>query len=147
MLAAATLEDPRLLTPAAIATILSTLDQIVDWATKVKEYAFDQAINHGVKWPGYKLVEGRSNRKFTDKEKVKLALLDACYTEDQIMDPASLKTLTDLETLVGKKPFDELVGGLITKAEGKPTLVSAEDKRPEIGANVSAKSDFKEDLE
>lgn len=111
-----------------ITDILGRVDELVKWATDVKEYALEQALQ-GVEYPGYKVVEGRSNRKYTDTEKVAdILLLD--YPEDVIYKPKELQGLTNMEKAIGKKHLLELIGDLIEKPKGKPTLALQEDKRP-----------------
>jgi len=133
---------PALLDHIEIAEILGRIDELVSWAGGVKGYALDQAENHGVKFPGWKLVEGRSNRKYTDVDKVANVLLAAEYKEDQIYAPRAVLGITALEKEVGKKNFNTLLGELIIKPAGKPTLVPESDKRPEMQSVDAAISDF-----
>ena len=82
---------------------------------------------------GWKLVEGRSNRKIANEGKLIVAMTQAGWGEDEIFKPKELQTLTNLEKLVGKKRFAEEFGDLVYKPEGKATLVPESDKRPELG--------------
>lgn len=127
-----------LLTPEQVAEILPKLDGLVNWANAVEEYALDQALQ-GVKFPGFKIVEGRSIRKYSDDKKV-AERLEANGYGDIIYKPKELKTITTLEKALTKKGFEALVGDLIIKPAGKPTLVPESDKRPEWS---SAEEDFK----
>ena len=130
---------PGLLTPKKMATdILPWLSIIKAWCTSVEEYALQQALA-GVDYPGYKLVEGRSNRKITDSSAVAGLLAKEGYDESEFMKPATLCGISDLEKLVGKKRFTALCADYITKPQGKPTLVTDEDKRPAYNA---ASDDF-----
>ena len=95
-------------------------------------------MNHGKQWKGYKLVESRSVRRYSDEDAVIKAANEAGYTD---IFKKSLITLTDMERLMGKKKFTEILGGLVVKPQGKPTLVPATDKRPAIAGN-DAKTDF-----
>lgn len=131
-------KDPNLLNTAEIAEILGQADSIAKWAKEIKDYALDEALK-GTRFPGWKLVEGRSNRKIEDEEALATVLLDRGYTEDKIYKPKTLEGITNLENAIGKKKLTELAGDLITKPPGKPTLVSADDKRPELD---SAEEDF-----
>lgn len=128
-----------LLTPEQVAEILPKLDGLVNWANAVEEYALDQALQ-GVKFPGFKVVEGRSIRKYADDKKV-AERLEANGYGDIIYKPKELKTITTLEKALTKKGFEALVGDLIVKPAGKPTLVPESDKRPEWS---SAEEDFKD---
>lgn len=130
----ATLEDIE------IESLLSKLDMFIKWAEDVKEYALEQAV-HGKKWNGYKLVEGKSNRKYTDETAVADKVTKAGY------DPYDKKVLgiTAMTKLLGKKKFEELLIGLVTKPQGKPTLVSDSDARPEMNIAANAAQDFEEE--
>ena len=130
---------PPLLTDEEIEDILSRLDDLTKWANEIAAYAQDAAINHGKQWNGYKLVEGRSNRKYTDETAVIAAATAAGYRD---IFKKSLIPITEMEKLMGKKTFTEILGGLVIKPQGKPTLVPASDKRPAI--HTGAKHDFTE---
>ena len=130
---------PPLLTDEEIEDILSRLDDLTKWANEITAYAQDAAINHGKQWNGYKLVEGRSNRKYTDETAVIAAATAAGYRD---IFKKSLIPITEMEKLMGKKTFAEILGGLVIKPQGKPTLVPASDKRPAI--HTGAKHDFTE---
>lgn len=128
---------PDTLDETEISVILSRIDDLVSWGNDIKEYALKQALS-GVKYEGYKLVEGRSNRKYTDEDAVAFAVIDAGY------DPydKKLKGVTSMTSLLGKARFNELIGGLVTKPPGKPTLVPESDKRKALD---TAKDDFNEE--
>ena len=127
---------PPLLTDEDIEDILSKVDELVSWASDIKEYALQQAIS-GKEWSGWKLVEGRSNRRYTNETAVAGAVTDAGF------DPYERKVLgvTAMQKLLGKSRFDELLGLYIEKPQGKPTLAPESDKRP---AMSTAAADFKE---
>ena len=133
---------PPLLTDEEIEDILSRLDDLTKWANEIAAYAQDAAINHGKQWNGYKLVEGRSNRKYTDESAVIAAATAAGYRD---IFKKSLIPITEMEKLMGKKTFTEVLGSLVIKPQGKPTLVLASDKRPAI--HTGAKHDFTEFME
>lgn len=101
---------PDTLGEPEIAAILTKVDNIVSWASDIKEYALLQAIN-GIHYDGFKIVEGKSNCKYTDEEAVAFAVKDASY------DPYEKKLLgvTAMTTLLGRKKFEELLGSYITK--------------------------------
>lgn len=135
--------DAELLTDDEIADILTKIGQLVEWANSIKEYATEQAINNKKVWPGYKLVEGTSRRKWIDEDKV----IEAIYerfpeaTEDQVMD-MKLRSITNIEKEFGKKIVAEKLNDLIVKPQGAPILVPISDKRPALGAE-DAINDFK----
>lgn len=127
---------PPLLEDTEIEVILSRADQLVSWVNDIKEYALQQAIS-GKEWTGFKLVEGRSNRRYTDETAVIQTVTNAGF------DPYERKLLgvTAMQKLLGKSRFDELLSAYIEKPQGKPTLVPEYDKRPVMN---NAKTDFME---
>jgi len=126
--------DPGLLTPKKMAAdILPWLAIIKSWVSSMEDYALQQALA-GVSYPGYKLVEGRSNRKITDDKAVIALLSKEGYDESEYMKPAVLCGIGDLEKLVGKKRLAAICADYITKPQGKPTLTTADDKRPAYNA-------------
>lgn len=135
-------QSPLLLTPEEIGDILGRVDELAKWAKSVKDYALQTAVNNGEHFPGWKLVRGRANRKLLGSDEVADILLKEGYEARSIY---SLKGLTDLEEVVGKKKLAELLGDRIVKPEGRPTLAPATDKRPEISGN-SAADDFADDF-
>lgn len=137
--------EPALLTDEEIADILTKAEQLQSWAGDIRSYALDQAENHGKKWPGWKLVEGRSNRVYSDKQAVAGTLLLLGYDEEIIFDK-EIKGITAMEKVLGKKNFEELLGDLIIKPAGRPTLVLESDPRPEINSVQSAIADFADKL-
>ena len=126
------------MTEDEIAAILPQVDSLVSWAEDVKAWALQQALS-GVTYPGWKLVEGRSNRKYADEAAVATVVAKAGY------DPYEKKLLsiTSMTKQLGKKKFEELLGGLVIKPQGKPVLVPETDKRPVLN---TAAQDFKEEL-
>lgn len=126
--------QPPELTDEEIALVLTKIDDLVAWSNDVKEYALSQALS-GKHYEGFKLVAGRSIRKYTDEAAVADAVKAAGY------DPFEQKLMgiTSMEKLLGKKLFGEILGDLTVKPQGKPTLVSINDKRPELN---SAAEDF-----
>ncbi|WP_302612139.1 DUF2800 domain-containing protein [uncultured Muribaculum sp.] len=126
--------DPGLIPPKKMAAdILPWLAIIKSWVSSMEDYALQQALA-GVSYPGYKLVEGRSNRKITDDKAVIALLSKEGYDESEYMKPAVLCGIGDLEKLVGKKRLAAICADYITKPQGKPTLTTADDKRPAYNA-------------
>lgn len=132
--------DARLLEDSEIGEVLRLADQLTAWANDVREYAQQEAEN-GKRWDGWKLVEGRSNRKYSDEAKVAEALIKAGY-EESLLYERKLYGITAMEKIIGKKPLAEFCGSLIIKPAGKPVLVPESDKRPELNSTDSAVKDF-----
>lgn len=133
-------EDSALLSESEIAEILDRASEIKSWIEHVEAYALNQALNEGVEFPGFKVVEGRSNRKITDEDKVAKLLEAEGY--DAIYKPKSLIAMGQLEKLVGKQKFADLAKDYIIKPPGKPTLVPVSDKRPALRSEAEALRDF-----
>ena len=129
---------PDDLEDAEIESILARVDELMAWANDIKEYALAEAIA-GKKWTDFKLVEGRSTRKYTSESDVAKAVRAAGF------DPYEKKVLgiTAMTKLLGKERFNDLLGSFIEKPDGKPTLVPMSDKRPAL--KNTAKEDFKEE--
>lgn len=133
---------PPLLTDDEIEEVLWLLPDLTRWANEITAYATDAALSHGKVWRNFKIVEGRSVRKYCDEEKVAVACREAGYRD---IYRQSLITLTEMQKLMGKKKFEEVLGGLIIKPEGKPVLVPRTDKRPEIMNAINEFSEIKEE--
>lgn len=131
--------EPALLNDEEIEDVLKKVDGLVEWANDIKTYALQSAIS-GKKWNGFKLVEGRSVRKYIDDTLVATKVKDAGF------DPYEKKLLgiTEMQKLLGKSKFDELLSSYLIKPNGKPTLVLESDKRPEFNP---AKADFMTNME
>lgn len=130
---------PDMLTNAEIADILLQVDGLTRWAKSVKDWALDQAVNHGAVFPGWKVVEGRSNRVISDEGEAIHLLDGAGFTTDRV---TKLRGLTELEELVGKKQLAMLLGELIIKPAGKPVLAKESDKRPPMSSAAAAAAVF-----
>lgn len=133
-------KDPGLLSDEEIADVLKRAPKLIEWANSVQSYALESALNNGKQWPGFKLVEGISRRKWLDEDKVVEAIFSSMpeATEDDVFD-MKLKTITQLEKIFGKKVVAEKLSDVIVKPQGKPTLVSVEDKRPALGVEDAVK--------
>lgn len=129
---------PPTLKDDEIESLLGTLDDLLNWAADLKEYALRKALG-GKVWHGWKLVEGRSIRRYTDEAAAAEVVANAGF------DPYEKKILgvTAMQKRLGKSRFEELLSGYIEKPEGKPTLVPESDKRPAI---KNAKQDFMEEM-
>lgn len=127
-----------LLTDEEVVKILSRIDELTSWASDVKNFALEQAVR-GKQWPGWKVVEGRSNRKYTDEGAVAQVVKNAGYNpyDEKIMG------ITNMTKMLGKEKFNELLGDFVERPQGKPTLVPEDDNRPEMN---TAKEDFKEEI-
>ena len=134
-------KEPALLTDEEIAEVLKQADELSKWAADVYAYAQDQAIAHHKQWKGFKLVMGKSNRKYTSEEEVAAAAKAAGYTD---IYKHTLIGITDMERLMGKKEFARILGALVYKPAGKITLVPESDKREAIQTST-AEADFQKE--
>lgn len=136
-LASFDLADPALLTDEEIETVLGKAEDLAAWVSDIKDYALQQALS-GKDWTGWKLVEGRSSRKYVNEDAAAEAVRAAGF------DPYEHRVLgiTAMTRLLGRSRFDELLGSLVTRSQGRPTLVPQSDKRP---AMHTAANDFMEE--
>lgn len=118
---------PPELTDEEIQELLPKLDELEQWVQDIKAYALEKALK-GYRWDNFKLVEGRSNRRYRDEDEVirKVKELGFNPFEEKLLG------ITAMSKLLGKKVFEENIGGLLEKPIGKLTLVSSEDKREEV---------------
>jgi len=134
---------PPLLTDSEIEEILMIIPDLTKWANEITAYATDAAVNHGKVWSGFKVVEGRSVRKYKDEDAVAEKAIESGYKD---IYRKSLIPLTEMQKMMGKTKFEEILSGLIIKPPGKPTLVPSSDKR--VAMNVTnAKNEFNEIME
>jgi hypothetical protein len=134
---------PPLLTDSEIEEVLSILPDLTKWANEITTYATDAAVNHGKEWQGFKVVEGRSVRKYKDENAVAEKAVISGYKD---IYRKSLIPMTEMQKLMGKTKFEEILGNLIYKPPGKPTLVPNSDKRPAMNV-ADAKNEFNEIME
>lgn len=133
--------DPRKISKEVMeSTILPLLSTFKTWLTGVEEYSLEQALN-GVQYQGFKIVEGRSIRKITNPTAVMELLCKEGFAKESYIKPTELRSITDLEKLIGKKRFGAICAEYINKPQGKPTLVPESDKRPAFN---QAADDFKD---
>ena len=135
--------QPSLLTEDEISQVLVLADRLSTWAADIYTYAADLSIREGKVWQGYKLVEGRSNRRYTSESAVIETVTAAGFSE---IYKQTLIGITDMEKLLGKNRFKELLSDLVEKPPGKPSLVPIADKRQPITLNNTAEADFKEEI-
>ena len=131
---------PPLLTDEEIGEVLRRAEEIQKWTSDIQDYALEQALA-GKHFDGWKLVEGRSNRKYADDLKVAETLVAAGYDEAMLYE-RKLYGITAMEKIVGKKKLTTTLGDLIIKPAGKPVLVPESDKREAINTTEAAKADF-----
>ena len=131
---------PPLLTTEEIGEVLRRAEAIKKWSADIEAYALEQALA-GVQYDGWKVVEGRSNRKYADEVKVADALMKEGFAEAMLYE-RKLLGITAMEKLVGKKKFTATLGDLIVKPAGKPVLVPESDKREALNTAAQAVSDF-----
>ena len=133
--------QPALLGDDEIAEVIKRADELAKWAADIYAFAQDEAIIHGKKWPGFKIVEGRSARKYSSEEEVAAAAKAAGYED---IYKKSLIGIGEMEKLMGKDEFKRILGAYVYKPQGKLTLVPDNDKREEINKTTAA-ADFQEE--
>ena len=135
--------EPGLMSLEEIAKLLPHFSTIKSWISSVEEFALEAALE-GDTIPGYKVVEGRSVRKISNPAEAISRLDGAGIPAENYLKPAELKTITDLEKTLTKKGFKTILGDLVIKPEGKPTLVEESDPREPFS---KAQNDFKDIIE
>ena len=128
------------LSPEEIAEILGKIDRLTKFAEDIKDSALTKALD-GEEIPGWKVVEGRSIRKYVGSEEEIVRQCEGAGYDQALLYERKLLTITNMEKLMGKKQFAEVLGAYVEKPEGKPTLAPESDKRPAI-TNNSAAEDF-----
>lgn len=123
------LKKPELMTDDELEEILPKLDAIVNYCDDIKAYCLKKAVENGKKWRGFKLVESTTKRKISDEDAVAKILMDKGY---EPYAPQKLKTITELQKLLGKTEFIELLGSYVVKPKGQPVLAPEADAREEI---------------
>ena len=135
----AVFKQPGLIPISELAEILPTLNRISSWIESVFAFLSSEAINHAVPVPGYKVVEGRSKRVFTDTKAVVDTAVANGYTD---IYKQQLITLTEFEKMMGKKRFNELLGAYVAKPPGKLTLVPEDDPREPVDLSGTPDQEF-----
>ena len=135
----AVFKQPGLIPLSELAEILPTLNRISSWIEAVFAFVSGEAINHGVPIPGYKVVEGRSKRIFTDTKAVVDVAVQNGYTD---LYKQTLITLTEFEKMMGKKKFNELLGEYVAKPPGKLALVPESDPREPVDLTAAPDQEF-----
>ena len=132
-------KQPGLVPLSELEEILPTLNRISSWIESVFAYISAEAINHGVSIRGYKVVEGRSKRIFTDTKAVVDTAVENGYTD---LYKQQLIALTEFEKMMGKKKFAQLLGEYVVKPPGKLALVPESDPRPAVDLASSPDQEF-----
>ena len=122
--------DAFLLTLDEAGALLEKAGDILAWLEDLKTYVYTGLMN-GDPVPGWKLVEGKSNRRISDPEQAAQKFIDAGYDPAVLYKPRELITLTQMEKDFGKKAVAEILGSLIVKPQGAPTIARESDHRPE----------------
>lgn len=138
------IKKPALISDSEVGEILAKARQFKAWVSDVEEYALS-ALLSGKEIPGWKAVEGRKNRVFTDTEKAFESIIKAGYDESLLYERKPL-ALTKIEELMGKKAFDETLSAFITQSSGKPTLAPESDSREPITNKITAEEAFTQEV-
>ncbi len=127
-----------LLTDEELAEVLGKADSLIKYANLIKDYCLNEALQ-GKHFAGWKLVEGRANRKYKDEAEIANVLQKAGFENTDVFQPAKLLSITTMQSFLGKKKFEKLLGDYIIKPQGKPVMVPESDPRPVFS---SAENDF-----
>lgn len=136
-------KDPKLLTNEELGQYLLKGRDIAKWYSDAQDVALAECLA-GNDVPGWKAVEGRGSRDWTDMDQAFKALTSNGISDTILWERKPL-TLAQVEKVVGKKDFQELVGDMVVKKPGKPALVEETDKRSAITNKITAAEAFKEE--
>jgi hypothetical protein len=136
------LDPDARLTNKEIVELIPRFKALKAWASNMLDWVEKEQIAGRVQWPGYKLVEGKSNRTITDPVAVANIMRAAGQRDDDIFEPAELKGITALSKLIGKAKFDKLAAEYLHKPKGQPTLVPLSDVRVPWSPEVSPEDSF-----
>lgn len=135
-------KDPAVLSRKEIGEALTKTGQLKKWAKSLESFSLEE-LSAGREIPGWKIVEGRSNRAFSDEDKAAAAAIAAGYDRSLLFEKKMI-TLSAMEELMGKKDFKRIEGDLVVKPAGKPTLAPESDKRPAYSVKPVDNNDFDE---
>jgi hypothetical protein len=135
---------PETLSAGEVAEVLGKRKMIQDWLNAFEQAALNMAYSEGIAIPGYKVVQSGGQRRVVEPEEFQETLLGAGYTVDEIMSPRKPRGIGDMEKLLGKEKFTELLEdtGIVAKSEGRPSLALESDSRPSITPNIEAAREF-----
>lgn len=134
-------QNSKILNNTELGEILTKTEGLEQWLKDIKEYALEELLK-GKEVPGWKAVEGKSNRKLVDIDKA-FDILKANGFNEALLYERKPLTLTALEKAIGKKEIAQAIGDYIEKPKGAPTLAKESDKRAPY-ERTSAKEDFVE---
>lgn len=132
--------EPATLSDEEVGAILKKAQFLKKWVEKLEKYALDTLLAGGA-IPGWKLIEGRSNRSFSNQEEVFSAIISSGYNEELLYERKPL-SLTEVEKILDRETWQTVVTPYVINPEGKPTLAPADDKRPELKLKTSAEDAF-----
>lgn len=130
--------QPAELSNEEIGEILKKAQFLKSWVTKLEKHALNTLVSGG-EIPGWKLVEGRSNRAFTDTDAAIAAAINAGFDRALFYEEKPI-TLTAMEGVLDKETWKTVIAPFVVKPPGSPTLVPADDKRPEYKVNTAAEA-------
>jgi len=142
-------KQPPTLTDAEVGRALTLGRRLKSWLSDLEEYALTACLN-GAEITGWKAVEGRAVRAWTDQDAAfKAAKLAG--VPDEMLYKREPVSLAQLEKIMGKKEFAKVFtqprAMFVVTPPGKPTLVTADDKRKAITNKPDVEDDFGDDDE
>ena len=137
-------KDPKLLSNEELGEYLKKGTDVARWLGDIQDLALAECLA-GNTVPGWKAVEGRGSREWTDMDQAFAMLKDSGVPEELLWERKAL-TLAQVEKTIGKKAFEAAVGNMAVKKPGKPALVDEKDNRPAITNKITAAEAFKEDI-
>jgi hypothetical protein len=130
-----------LLTDDELARVVKKVDEFSKWAEDIRSYMLQQSLTTGKHWSGCKIVESRTQRKYSDTDLVASRLAKNGYGDSEIFQKR-LINLTSMKRLLGAKKFGSIIEDLLVKPKGQPKLVPDDDPRPTYKPSSDATEDF-----
>ncbi len=134
------LPEPPVLSNEEVGAILGRAQNLAKWVKKLEAYALSEIVS-GKEIPGWKAVEGRSNRVITDPDTAYKELVKAGYKKAVLFNQVPV-SLTEAEKLISKEDYEGILAKYVEKPSGKPTLVPESDKRPAMQVRPTAEEAF-----
>ena len=134
-------KKPPLISNEEVGEYLKKGEDVAKWLEDLKAYTLKECLA-GREVPGWKAVEGRKPRVWTDMDVAFDTLVKSGIAPEETLWEKVPLTLAQVEKMLGKKDFQEAVGKYVVKKPGKPTLAETSDKRPAITNKVTAAEVF-----
>lgn len=136
---------PPLISNDEVGMYLQQGEDVAKWLKDLQDYALSECLA-GRNVAGWKAVEGRGSREWKDMDTAFSTIIEHGLVPEEMMYERKPLSLAQVEKLIGKADFADMVGALVDKKPGKPALVKESDKRTAITNKITAEEAFKEEI-